>query len=138
MLSRSEPVRSIPVRLRVLVVDDDPMLLKSVCDALEADGHVVVTANGGQAGIDAFATRFKSGDPFNVVITDLGMPYIDGRRVAAAIKGISSSTPIIMLTGWGHRLISEGDIPRDVDRVLSKPPKLAELRDALAQCAQLQ
>jgi len=135
---RSEPVRSIPVRLRILVVDDDPMLLKSVCDALEADGHVVVTANGGQAGIDAFSTRFKSGDPFNVVITDLGMPYIDGRRVAAAIKGISSSTPVIMLTGWGHRLMAEGDIPRDVDRVLSKPPKLAELRDALAQCAQLQ
>jgi PAS domain S-box-containing protein len=136
--ARSEGVRSIPVRLRVLLVDDDPMLLKSVCDALEADGHQVVTANGGQAGIDAFSTRFKSGDPFNVVITDLGMPYIDGRRVASSVKGISRSTPVVLLTGWGHRLMATGETPANVDRVMSKPPKIAELRDALAYCVQLQ
>jgi hypothetical protein len=37
-----------------------------------------------------------------------------------------------MLTGWGHRLIATGDQPEHVDRVLSKPPKMAELRAALA------
>jgi PAS domain S-box-containing protein len=132
-----ESFRSVTVRLRILVVDDDPMLLKSVCDVLEGDGHMVVTANGGQAGIDAFTTRFKSGEPFDVVITDLGMPYIDGRKVAATVKGMSSSTPVIMLTGWGHRLKAEGEVPESVDRVLSKPPKLVELRDALARCTQL-
>jgi CheY-like chemotaxis protein len=134
----AEPTRWVPVRQRVLVVDDDPMLLKSVCDALEGDGHVVVTANGGQAGIEAFMTRFKAGEPFNVVITDLGMPYIDGRKVATAIKGISPSTPVVLLTGWGHRLMSEDGVPENVDRVLSKPPRLAELRDALARLAQEQ
>jgi CheY-like chemotaxis protein len=86
----------------------------------------------------AFAARFKSGEPFDAVITDLGMPYIDGRRVASSIKGISSSTPIILLTGWGHRLMAEGGVPENVDRVLSKPPKLVELREALAQCAPVQ
>jgi CheY-like chemotaxis protein len=68
---------------------------------------------------------------FAVVITDLGMPYVDGRQVASAIKNLSSSTPVILLTGWGQRLLAEGDVPAHVDRVLSKPPKLSQLRDAL-------
>jgi hypothetical protein len=59
------------------------------------------------------------------------MPYVDGRRVAAAIKGASAMTPVILLTGWGQRLISEGDVPPHVDRVLNKPPRLVELRSAL-------
>jgi hypothetical protein len=40
---------------------------------------------------------------------------------------------VILLTGWGRRLISENDVPAYVDRVLSKPPRLIELRTALAE-----
>jgi PAS domain S-box-containing protein len=119
-------------RLRVLIVDDDPLLLKSLSDTLELDGHHVVAANGGQAGIDTFQAACLSGPHFDVVITDLGMPYVDGRMVAAAVKLASEQTPVILLTGWGQRLIAEGDIPSYVDCVLSKPPKLRELRAALA------
>ena len=61
------------------------------------------------------------------------MPYVDGRKVAAAVKAANPSTPVIMLTGWGRRLLAENDIPPYVDRVLSKPPRLAELRAALAE-----
>jgi hypothetical protein len=46
---------------------------------------------------------------------------------------MSPVTPVIMLTGWGRRLLAEGDIPLHVDRVLAKPPKLREVREALAQ-----
>ncbi len=67
------------------------------------------------------------------MITDLGMPYVDGRKVSRAIKAASPLTPVILLTGWGQRLIEEGDAPADVDRVLNKPPKLRELRAALAE-----
>jgi len=49
------------------------------------------------------------------------------------LKRMSSSTPVIMLTGWGQRLVAEGDIPANVDMVLNKPPKLRDLREALAQ-----
>jgi len=122
---------AIPRRLRLLVVDDDPLLLKSLRDILESDGHVVVTANDGNAGIEAFRAAKSPGGGFAAVITDLGMPYTDGRKVAAAIKAASPSTPVILLTGWGQRLVSEDDIPAHVDRVLSKPPKLRELREAL-------
>src|SRR5271170_4021162 len=126
---------AMPPRLRILSVDDDPLLIKSLRDALEADGHAVVTANGGQEGIDAFRAAEERDEHFAVVITDLGMPYVDGRKVASAIKNDSPSTPVILLTGWGQRLIAEGDIPPHVDRVLNKPPKLLELRAALADLA---
>ncbi|MGC4048950.1 MAG: ATP-binding protein [Paludibaculum sp.] len=120
--------------LRILVVDDDPLLLKSLRDTLEADGHNVTMANGGHEGIGAFQAALDQGEPFSIVITDLGMPYIDGRKVAAAVKAASRTTPIILLTGWGQRLVAEGDVPPHVDRVLSKPPKLRELRVVLAEC----
>jgi PAS domain S-box-containing protein len=119
--------------LRVLIVDDDPLLLNSLRDALESDGHDVTAANGGQAGIDAFVESHAAGMPFPVVITDLGMPHVDGRKVAATIKASVPSTLVLMLTGWGRRLVAEGDVPPGVDQVLSKPPKLVELRAALAQ-----
>lgn len=121
------------LRLRLLVVDDDPLLLKALRDILEADGHVVTAMNGGQAGIDAFQTALARNEPFAAVITDLGMPYVDGRAVAGAVKAASPATPVILLTGWGKRLTSEGDIPPHVNCVLSKPPKPSQLREALAQ-----
>lgn len=129
---RSEAAR--PGRLRLLLVDDDPLLLKSLCNTLESDGHVIVTANDGAAGIAAFRAASERGETFAAVITDLGMPNVDGRKVASAIKNLSSTTPVIMLTGWGKRLTSEDDIPPHVDHVLSKPPKLRELRETLVRC----
>ena len=119
--------------LRILVVDDDPLLLKSLQETLEQDGHLVRGADGGQAGIDAFCAALRCGTPFQVVVTDLGMPNIDGRTVAAAIKSQAPATPVILLTGWGYRLRAENDLPQHVDRVLSKPPKLHDLRGALLE-----
>lgn len=124
-----------PLRQRILVVDDDPLLLKSLRDTLESDGHMVVAANGGQTGIEAFEVAQERGEPFSVVITDLGMPHVDGHRVAAAVKAALPATPVILLTGWGQRLVDNGDMPTNVDRVLSKPPKLHALREALAYCS---
>lgn len=119
-------------KLRILLVDDDPLLIGSLQEVLQADGHDVTAAHGGQIGIDTFSAETRAGRPFDVVMTDLGMPYVDGRKVAAAVKAVSARTPVLLLTGWGQRLVSEGDIPPHVDRVLNKPPRLAELRTALA------
>jgi signal transduction histidine kinase/CheY-like chemotaxis protein/uncharacterized membrane protein affecting hemolysin expression len=120
-------------RLSILLVDDDPLLIKSLRDILEGDGHLVTAADGGQRGIDEFTAAQKQGAPFAIVITDLGMPYVDGRKVAASVHAVSPATPVILLTGWGRRLLAENDIPPHVDRVLGKPPKLIELRTALAE-----
>ena len=119
--------------LRILVVDDDPVLNESLRDTLQADGHRVITAGGGQAGIDAFRSALQTSEPFDVVITDLGMPYVDGRQVVDCVRASKPDTPIIMLTGWGQQPAADNEpIPR-VDRLLSKPPRLQELRSALAE-----
>jgi len=110
------------------------VLLKSLRDTLESDGHTIVTASGGQEGIDLLRAALAKKQTFDVVVTDLGMPYIDGRQVASFVKSVSPSTPVILLTGWGQRLVAEGDLPAHVDLVLSKPPKLRDLREALAHC----
>ncbi|MFL6606508.1 MAG: MHYT domain-containing protein [Steroidobacteraceae bacterium] len=122
-------------QLRILIVDDDPLILQSLQDALENDGHFVGVADGGQAGIDKFHLAQQCGSPFDMVITDLGMPHVDGRTVAIAIKSRAATVPVIMLTGWGYRLQAQDDVPQGVDCVLSKPPKLHELRAALAELA---
>jgi CheY-like chemotaxis protein len=123
--------------LRVLIVDDDPIVMEALSHSLRGDGHYVTAADGGQAGIDAFMAASERGEPFAIVFTDLGMPHVDGRKVAAAIRAASPTTPIVLLTGWGQRLASERDVPAEVSRLLSKPPKLGELRAALAELTQV-
>jgi PAS domain S-box-containing protein len=120
--------------LRVLIVDDDELLLESLQVALQSDGHQVTAAQGGQAGIDAFLHALNSETPFEVVITDLGMPYVDGRKVAEKVRAAAPHVPIVLLTGWGQRLLADNEQPPQVDHLLSKPPRLHELRETLARC----
>jgi signal transduction histidine kinase/CheY-like chemotaxis protein/HAMP domain-containing protein len=123
--------------LRLLIVDDDPTVLASLRTILLRDGHDVVAADGGQAGIDQFRAAQEHGRPFMAVFSDLGMPYVDGRKVADTIKSVAPATPVILLTGWGQRLIPDsGGMPVNVDYVLSKPPRLRELRAVLLKVAQ--
>lgn len=117
--------------LRVLVIDDDPLLIKSLRDTLTHDGHDIVTAESGREGIAAFEAALQSTRPFAVVITDLGMPHVDGHAVAHAVKAVSPKTPVVLLTGWGQPVRSEGGATQDIDVVVSKPPLLGELRAAL-------
>jgi CheY-like chemotaxis protein len=119
--------------LRVLCIDDEPLLRELLKEILEFYHHTVETADGGQKGLHAFQRARAAGQPFDVVITDLGMPVVDGRQVAEKVKTESPGTPVIMLTGWGTMLEDKGEnIPR-VDAVLSKPPRVAELVDMLSK-----
>ncbi|MEO6319176.1 MAG: response regulator, partial [Polaromonas sp.] len=94
-------------------------------------GHRVAAAPGGQQGIDTFASALHEGRPFDAVITDLGMPHVDGRQVTQAIKAASPATLVLMLTGWGRRMNEDGELPPHVDQLISKPPRIAELQHAL-------
>jgi signal transduction histidine kinase/ActR/RegA family two-component response regulator len=122
-------------KLQILIIDDDPVIIESLRNILQGDGHRVTAAEGGQAGIDVFGAAKRQGRPFDLVITDLGMPHVDGRKVAASIGTTCPGMPIILLTGWGQRLLDENDLPLAVHRVLAKPPKLRELRAALRELA---
>jgi CheY-like chemotaxis protein/anti-sigma regulatory factor (Ser/Thr protein kinase) len=126
----------VPARsLRILLVDDNPVLTESLRMTLEQEGHRATAAGGGQAGIDAFRSAWQTAEAFDVVITDLGMPFVDGRQVAESVRATSPHTPIILLTGWGPGQLPHSDsepMPQ-VDRVLGKPPRMSELRTALAE-----
>lgn len=129
--SRLEESTPLDRPLHVLVIDDEPLLRELMKELLQSDGHRVEVADGGQAGLEAFRTALARGAPFDVVITDLGMPYVDGRAVAQAVKQESPATPVILMTGWGTRLRAETPVPTAVDCVLEKPPKLHEVRRVL-------
>jgi CheY-like chemotaxis protein len=125
----------VPLRsLRILCIDDEPLLRNIMREILENDGHKVHVADGGQAGIDAFQAAMKRNEPFEAVITDLGMPHVNGRQVAQFVKRESPRTPVIMLTGWGALMKAQGDTPAQVDGVLSKPPRIGEIRQLLTKC----
>jgi signal transduction histidine kinase/ActR/RegA family two-component response regulator len=130
--SVNEPRRS-GRALRILVIDDDQLLRQSMRSILEREGHQVAIAAGGGAGIDLFTATLQRGERFDAVITDLGMPHVDGRAVASAVKALSPHTPVILLTGWGEHLRDADGFPADVDQLLSKPANLAQLRAALAE-----
>jgi len=130
--SEASPLHEQPPACRLLLIDDDPISLKSLADVLVADGHSVSAFDNGAEGVQAFAAAAGGDQPYDAVFSDLGMPRMDGRAVAAAIKRIAPHTPVLLLTGWGQRLLDDGDTPSGVDRVIQKPPRLARLRQALA------
>lgn len=124
-----------PSPLRILVIDDDPLVVEALRDTLARDGHQVATSEGGEAGLQRFHEALSRSETFDLVFTDLGMPHVDGSHVASAVKAESPSTPVVLLTGWGRRMVADGDMPPHVDRILSKPPDVTELRDIVASYA---
>src|SRR5260221_729329 len=127
----AEGLETGPGPLQILCIDDEPLLRELLKEILEAEGHQVEVTDGGQAGLTSFRSARQRGHPFDVVITDLGMPYLDGRQVAKALKRESPKTPIILLTGWGAYMKEDGETPAQVDGVLSKPPRVRELRETI-------
>lgn len=124
-----------PPSLQILCIDDEPLLRELLKEMLERDGHAVEVSDSGQSGLETFRQAQQQGRPFDVVITDLGMPYIDGRQVARTLKRESPSTPVVMLTGWGTLMKEDDSLPTQVDGVLSKPPRSKELRETLSRIA---
>jgi CheY-like chemotaxis protein len=74
-----------------------------------------------------------AGIPFDVVITDLGMPGMDGRTVAEEAKRIRPGIPVILMTGWAEELLDAGSPIPGVDRIIGKPLTIEQLATALAE-----
>lgn len=81
---------------KILVVEDDPTLLQSIVQLLALDGYDITTAVDGEEGIK----EFKKGN-FDVVVTDVKMPKINGIEMMKALKAFDSSAEIIVITGFG-------------------------------------
>ena len=117
-----------PRQLRVLVVEDEPIVRMSVVAQLENQGHFVDSATNGRQGLD----KFMSGR-FDLVVTDRAMPEMGGDELAASIERLAPDTPVIMLTGFGDLMEAKGEQPAGVDAVLGKPVTFDALSDAIRQ-----
>lgn len=115
----------------LLLIDDENKVLNALRDGLCAAGHRVEIANTGSAGIELFSKAMREGDPFDAVITDLGMPGMDGQQVAEAIKQLNQNCPVTLLTGWGNQLDTLTAPMAHIDAVLAKPPKISEIEALL-------
>ena len=114
--------------LKILVVEDEPMVREVICVYLAEDQHEVTTAENGRDGLE----KFKAGT-FDLVMTDRAMPEMNGDQLAIEVKKLRPEQPIVLLTGFGDLMAGSGEQPEGVDLVVSKPFTLATLRNAMAK-----
>jgi CheY-like chemotaxis protein len=110
----------------ILVIDDEASVRELVSDVLSLQGHTVSAAVDGADGV----ARFRSGQ-FDLVLTDLGMPGMNGWEVTRAIRLLSPTTPILLLTGW--RDVVEPPEGARVDGILTKPFNVDSLSATVGQ-----
>jgi len=118
---------------KLLCVDDEPELRELLHDCLGGFQHDVTLASSAMEGLQLFQAARQQNQPFQAIITDLGMPGMDGRQLAHSIKTESPNTPVIMMTGWGSMMKADGEHTADVDALLGKPVRLMELNNLLQQ-----
>ena len=126
------PAAAVPAlarSLHVLVVDDKVLLRDIVAECLTTDHHTVTTAVSAQEGL----AQLKAAGPFDLVITDLAMPEMNGEQLAAAIDQTRPGLPVILMTGFGDLMKADGQIPPHVSAILSKPITQGALRAVLAK-----
>jgi len=105
-------------RERILFVDDEPAIARMQRMNLEKLGYAVTVFTSSREALDAFRA---APDAFDVVITDMAMPHMDGDRLAAEIKALRPRTPVILCTGFSERANDEALAPLGLDGFLMKP-----------------
>ncbi len=106
----------------ILIIEDDPVLLRGLKDNFEAQGYLVRTAKDGQKGLDALLTA-----PPDLLLLDLMLPKVNGYEICQTARARQLDMPIIMLTAKGQ----EDDIVRGLelgaDDYVTKPFSIREL-----------
>ncbi len=110
---------------RILLVDDEETVRGFLKRGLEIDGHAVVTANDGSDGLD----RLNEADGgFDLMLTDIRMPLMDGIALALAAKRDFPDLAILLMTGFADQRERARGLDAIVTDVLTKPFSLADLR----------
>ena len=118
---------------RVLVIDDEPSILRALRINLTARNYEVSTASDGTSGLAAISRERP-----DAVILDLGLPDMDGTQVIHGVRGWSA-TPIIVLSVWGAEHQKVAALDAGADDYVTKPfgmdELLARLRAAVRRAA---
>ena len=108
-------------KTHILVVDDDPAILRLLCTNLKARGYQVSTAVDGEESL-----HVAEGDFIDLIILDLMMPKLDGMEVCRRLRGWSN-VPIIVLSARGDEMDKVKCLELGADDYLTKPFGIAEL-----------
>jgi signal transduction histidine kinase len=117
--------------LRILIVEDEESIRRFLAAGLTQLGHRPRVTADAQEGLAAFAE-----ERFDVVLTDLGLPGINGEEVARQITERSPETPVVLLTGWADQIRATGEPVAGVRFVLGKPITLSKLSSTLTALCQ--
>jgi CheY-like chemotaxis protein len=99
-----------------LVVEDDPLVRSMTTRALAEAGYRVVEAGNGEEAM----TAVRAGERLDVVVTDIGMPVMDGYALALGVQNVRPDLPVVFMTGYGDQ---DADRPGSVarNRLILKP-----------------
>lgn len=115
---------------RILLAEDDDSVRTFVRRALELDGHAVVEAPDGAA---ALAAIVRPGEHFDLLVSDITMPEVDGIELAHAAARRRPALPIVLMTGYAEQREQAADLVEIVHDVVSKPFTLDEIRRAIGR-----
>jgi PAS domain S-box-containing protein len=118
--------------LRILVVDDDQGILRTLSEILEGDGCVVDTA---EDGVEAL--EHVKASPFDVVLTDVVMPRMDGFDLFTALRRSNPDLPVLMMTAFTYdkdHIIKRSRLRGLKSVVFKKPVDPERLRNAILEC----
>jgi two-component system OmpR family response regulator/two-component system response regulator QseB len=108
--------------MRVLLIEDDPLLGDALQAGLRSKGFAVEWLRDGEAGAAALAA-----DRFDAVVLDLGLPRLDGRRLLERRRGEGDRTPVLVLTARDALEDRVGGLDAGADDYVVKPVAIAEL-----------
>ena len=112
--------------IRILVLDDEPIVCKRLQPALEKKGYVVESFFESETALK----RFEE-DPFEIVITDLKMKGLDGMNFLTKVKALSPQTEVVVITGFATMETAKESFRKGVFDFLAKPFKLREIQDVI-------
>lgn len=110
---------------RILLADDDPALRDMVQRALQSDGHSVVAVEDGQEALEKL-----SRDSFDLLVSDLDMPGLDGMGLAAHVSARIPALKVLLMSGLADELKRAEGFPRDRFATLAKPFTLDQIKAA--------
>jgi len=113
-------------RLRILVVDDDPIIGHLFKEALEGAGHTVVTASSGAEGLQ-YVERLD----LDLIFLDLKMPEIDGAELLRRIRKFKPDVPVTIVTGYPDSEIMARALEQGPFAVMKKPFGVADITAAV-------
>lgn len=108
--------------LRILVVDDEPAILRFLRAGLSSQGHVVIEAQAGQAALDAVRQRRA-----DMMVLDLGLPDLDGIEVIQRVRESGNMLPIIVLSSRDDERAKVAALDLGADDYVTKPFGIEEL-----------